>query len=467
MAGEQILLVDDDPDLLALHTRFLTGQGYRVAPAANGAQALQALEHQGEFHLAILDLMLPDVSGLELLSLLKKRSPATEVIMFTGYGGLDSALAALRLGAYDYLVKTDLRLPDLQAVLNRALERRGLAQANRQLLENLQQAQAELARQRANELTLIRRIGETLARPRTLDDLATGLLDLVREGLPAQALGFTLKGPDGETVWEGYRHPDHLPAAGGQAFQEWLQGGLVDAAGKGDACPLNKRPIPYQAVMWERIAAAPLTGAVAVARDEAFSPEEVELFRIFALQGEAALTNLLLLEEVKGLAIRDDLTGLYNFRYFWEMLNHHVELSRRYGEPLSLLFLDLDDFKRVNDTYGHLQGDLVLRAVGAFLRQAVRQADLACRYGGEEYAVILPQTPAAAAMGLGERLRAGVAATLISCGKQELSITVSVGVGAFSPRMDGAALVAQADQALYQAKQGGKNRVVGAPPAQA
>jgi len=465
MAGEQILLVDDDPDLLALHTRFLTGQGYRVAPAASGAQALQALEEQGEFHLAILDLMLPDVSGLELLSHLKQRSPDTEVIMFTGYGGLDSALSALRLGAYDYLVKTDLRLPDLQAVLDRALERRSLAQANRELLANLQQAQAELVRQRAHELTLIRRIGETLARPRTLDDLATGLLNLVREGLPALVLGLTLRGVDGETVWEDYRHQDNLTAEAGQAFRDWLQGGLTEAMGKEDACPVNKRPVPNQAMLWEKIDAAPLTGAVAVARDEAFTPEEAELFRIFALQGEAALTNLLLFEEVKGLAIRDDLTSLYNFRYFWEMLNHHVELSRRYGEPLSLLFLDLDDFKRVNDTYGHLQGDLVLKTVAAFLRQAVRQADLACRYGGEEYAVILPQTPAAPAMGLGERLRAGIAATPIPCGGGEMFMTVSVGVGSFSPQMDGAALVAQADQALYQAKQVGKNRVMGATSA--
>ena len=124
---------------------------------------------------------------------------------------------------------------------------------------------------------------------------------------------------------------------------------------------------------------------VAGARDNPFSPEEAELFQIFILQGEAALRNLELLEEIKKLAMRDGLTGLYNYRHFWELLVHEIMKSRRYQVPLSVLFLDLDNFKIINDTLGHLQGDMALKSLGAYLQRGVRQADVACRYGGEEF----------------------------------------------------------------------------------
>ncbi|MDD5642865.1 MAG: response regulator, partial [Syntrophales bacterium] len=156
MAAETILLADDDPSILGALTEFLEGQGYAVHAVTDGRQALAALDAE-EFTLALLDLKLPGLSGLELLSHIKDYSPETEVILFTGHAGLESAVQALRLGAYDYLLKSDLILADLQAVINRALERRRLAQTNRLLLENLSQAQEELAQRRAAELTQIRR----------------------------------------------------------------------------------------------------------------------------------------------------------------------------------------------------------------------------------------------------------------------------------------------------------------------
>jgi DNA-binding NtrC family response regulator len=152
MAGEKILLVDDDPTILRTLTRFLKAQGYGVAAAASGQEARAAFGEAG-IALAILDLMLPDASGLELMAQVREQSPDTEVILFTGLGALDSAIQALRLGAYDYLVKSELRLPELQSVVERALERRRLALANRELLENLQRAQEELAETRTRELT--------------------------------------------------------------------------------------------------------------------------------------------------------------------------------------------------------------------------------------------------------------------------------------------------------------------------
>jgi diguanylate cyclase (GGDEF)-like protein len=460
--GEKILLVDDDPTILRNLIRFLTGQGYGVAAAASGKEAIAALRRE-EVSLAILDLMLPDASGLELMAHVREQSPDTEVILFTGLGALDSAIQALRLGAYDYLVKTELRLPELQSVVERALERRRLALANRDLLVNLQHAQEELADTRARELTQIRRIGETLARPLTLQEMAAGLLELIWESLPLAHLGIKFEGQGQGEDTVAFRHRDGLPARLNEQFDRWLRQELhkeMQASASGPPAEASLSP-SCSVVLQEGLRAAKVRGLVAAGREEPFSPEEAELFRIFALQGEAALKNVLLFEEVKNLAIRDGLTGLYNNRHFREVLGHQVEVSRRYGWPLSLLFLDIDNFKNINDTWGHPDGDLVLKALGRFLQSHLRLADVICRYGGEEFVVLLPQTSSDQAHRLAERLREGIAATPIPLSHGEIHLTVSIGMSCLTPSLSAEDLVKTADQALYKAKQSGRNRVCG------
>jgi len=164
------------------------------------------------------------------------------------------------------------------------------------------------------------------------------------------------------------------------------------------------------------------------------------------------------------MAIRDALTGLYNYGYFKEALHYEVEKSRRYKTPLSLLFLDIDDFKRVNDTLGHLKGDKIMRQVAAILKKGIRQADLLCRYGGDEFVMLLSQTPPDQAMLLAERLRLRIAQSSLNRQEQALKITVSIGVAGLRPEMNTEDLVKAADDAHYRAKQTGKNRVAGPEP---
>ena len=458
MQGEKILLVDDDPTILRTITRFLRGQGYGVAAAASGKEAMAALG-QEEMSLAILDLMLPDTSGLELMAHVRERSPDTEVILFTGLGALDSAIQALRLGAYDYLVKSELRLPELQSVVERALERRRLALANRELLEDLKRAQEELAVTRARELTQIRRIGETLARPLTLQEMTVGLLNLIWESLPLAHLGIKFEGQGQGEDTVASRHRAGLPARLNEQFDRWLRQELHKEVQDSPSQSTVSPPCPV--VLQEGLKAGEVRGLVAAGREEPFSTEEAELFRIFALQGEAALKNVLLFEEVRNLAIRDGLTGLYNSRHFREVLAHQVEVSRRYGWPLSLIFLDIDNFKGINDTFGHPDGDLVLKALARFLQSHVRLADVICRYGGEEFVVLLPQTSRDHAQLLAERLREEIAGTPIPLSHQEIHLTVSIGLSYLTPSLSDEDLVKNADTALYKAKQSGRNRVCG------
>jgi len=454
MAGEKILLADDDHALRETLQEFLTEQGYVVTTAADGHEAMAAMQKQ-EFALAILDLMLPGYSGLELLSRIKTHTPDTEVILFTGHAGLDSAVQALRLGAYDYLVKADLRLADLKTLVARALERRHLALENRELVANISKAQNELVSRRARELTQVRQIAETLAGPLTWDQLVRGLVNLIWESFPLEILGLQLQGPEEALPLSAYRHQPEVPEATVQTFHDMLQGQLAPEA----AIPPAGTPLP--AMLWERLQVGNVTLAAGAGRHEPLTPEETELFRIFILQGEAGIKNLVLFDQVKSMAIRDALTGLYNYGYFKVALHYEVEKSRRYNLPLSLLFLDVDDFKRVNDTLGHLRGDKTMRQVAAILKQGIRQADLLCRYGGDEFVMLLSQTPPDQAMVLAERLRLRVAKSSMNRLEKRFKVTVSIGVAGLRPEMSTEELIKEADEAHYRAKQAGKNRVVG------
>ena len=456
MTGEKILLADDDGPLRETLREFLAGQGYAVTAAADGHEAMAAIKEQ-EFALALLDLMLPGHSGLELLAHLKSRTPDTEVILFTGHAGLESAVQALRLGAYDYLLKADLRLGDLQALVARALERRHLARENRALVANISKAQEELVKRRSRELTQVRQIAETLAGPLTWDQLVRGLVNLIWDSLPLDLLGLQLKGPEGKTPLSAFRRRPDLPEAADQIFHDLLLGQLAPDP------PPPPAGTPLPAMLWERLQVGNTALTAAAGRREPFSPEETELFRIFILQGEAGMKNLALFDQIKSMAIRDALTGLYNYGYFKEALHYEVEKSRRYKMPLSLLFLDIDDFKLVNDTLGHLKGDKILRQVAAILKRGIRQADLLCRYGGDEFVMLLSQTPPDQGMVMAERLRRRIAQSSLNR-QQQCKVTVSIGVAGLGPEMSTEDLIRAADEAHYRAKQAGKNRVVGPEP---
>jgi diguanylate cyclase (GGDEF)-like protein len=458
---EKILLAETEPQMLAKLSEMLRQQGYAVRAVADGLEAQKALEEE-KFHLALLDLGLPGLSGLELLSRIKSDSPYTEVILFTGKADLDSALQALRLGAYDYLLKSEMRLKNLASVVARALERRRLVQSNQELLLHLRRAQGELAQQHSQDLSRLQRLGESLAVPLTWEQLFHGLVSMIWDSLDLQVLGMKFQGPRKELTLEAYRHRPGLREEVLASFKVWLTRGLNLLAESGQETPENpglEKPFPE--ILWAKIHTAESLALVAGGRQTPFTLEESKLFGVIVLKGKAALKNLELFEEVKSLAVRDGLTGLYNYRHFWEILAHEVEQSRRYLTPLSLLFLDLDNFKVVNDTLGHAQGDVVLKTLAGYLREGLRQADVICRYGGEEFVVLLPKTPVEQAMKLAERLRRKIAEIVIPLPEHDLQFTVSIGVAGLLPGMAGQGLVEAADAAMYRAKQAGKNQVCG------
>ncbi len=169
-------------------------------------------------------------------------------------------------------------------------------------------------------------------------------------------------------------------------------------------------------------------------------------------------------ERYRMLSVTDALTGLFNSRHFYERLHAEVERAQRYGRPLSLIILDADNFKRVNDTYGHLQGDRVLQVLAGVISHSLRRTDSAFRYGGEEFAILMPEAEMEAAVMVAERLRRCFHETpIMPADGGSLSCSVSVGVTQLNPGESVESFIRRADDGAYQAKRRGKNCVVAVP----
>jgi len=206
-------------------------------------------------------------------------------------------------------------------------------------------------------------------------------------------------------------------------------------------------------------------GVVALGRTELppFNDLDLELLQTLAFQLTSVLERAMLLSDLERLAVTDGLTGLYNYRHFHERYREEVNLCRRYQHPLAVMLIDLDGFKQVNDTYGHLEGDYLLVQLAEMLRNTLRNTELIARYGGDEFAVLMPST----------NLRGGVAAAnrilqvvrkaqfLDTLGEPRFRITLSIGVAAYpNSTQNPVELLEKADEALETAKRSGRNRVV-------
>jgi diguanylate cyclase (GGDEF)-like protein len=194
--------------------------------------------------------------------------------------------------------------------------------------------------------------------------------------------------------------------------------------------------------------------------DAGFDDDARDAVAWIAEQALIALENARLHGQVQRQAVTDDLTGLANRRQFLAQLDSEIARSRRSGSPLGIVLADLDDFKRVNDTYGHQAGDVALRSFAEILTTMARDIDLAVRLGGEEFAVLLPDTDLAGAAQLAERLRLALESTVIGRAPAQIRLTASFGVSSFPAAAAAEDLLSDADRRLYDAKRTGKNRVV-------
>ena len=206
-----------------------------------------------------------------------------------------------------------------------------------------------------------------------------------------------------------------------------------------------------------------MTGVLEAVREGAdarpFSPAEASLLSALSLPLTAALTNVVRVAAAERLSLTDDLTKLHNARFLRQYLTGELKRARRYGSMVTAMFLDLDDFKQINDRHGHLVGSHVLMEMAAVILASVRDTDVVARYGGDEFVVILPETNLEHATGVAERVRERISRHAFTGGRSlRLTLTASFGIATFplhaqSPQQ----LVAAADTAMYEAKAARKN----------
>jgi diguanylate cyclase (GGDEF)-like protein len=358
--------------------------------------------------------------------------------------------AAQALGRGDFSVEVPAEGNDEFAALGR--EFNSMA---RQLNASFDQLELE----RARLYETVRRVGESLGKGLDRDALLGIVVQTAVDGVES-ACGRVILHDGGEDAGvEAARSgdvPSYLRAI--EAAEELaLRTGEVTEMELGGAIALVRpliSPDPGEDAM---------LGVMSIARPgRSYSEQERELFAYLAQQAALSIENVDLHQAIRRQAMTDGLTGLSNHRRFQEVVAAEVERVKRFPQDLALVMLDLDNFKQVNDTYGHLQGDLVLREVAHVLRESSREIDEPARYGGEEMAVALPQTGVEGAYEFAERVRRRIEALELPLldGRGKLRVTASFGAAARNGRTpyDKDELVAAADAALYKAKRSGKNR---------
>ncbi len=434
-----ILLVDDEKVARALYGDFLTGAGHTVTPVGTSAEAREALLHH-KFDLVVTDLILPQSDGMELLQFVKMNHPDVEVVVITALDKVDPAVRAIKYGASDYLLKPVAPEVLAHSVI-RALATRSVLKENEEL------------RRHVGLLETAQRLASTLDRERLLQ-MACAAFAQVCE---APAVFLVLKSDEGWRVeaQHGLIDVESEPVA------EKIELALLEGFElKGQELPLEL-PSPFEtAYLVPAMNADQALGAVVMLFTGEIPEVGLASAGTLALHLGLALRNLGKFAEVEDLVYLDDLTHLFNSRYLELVLEKEFKLPPPpEGKPFSLLFLDLDYFKSVNDTHGHVVGSKLLVEVSRILKACVRDGDVLCRWGGDEYVALLRGTDSGGALKVAERIRRTIEShKFLAREGVGLTITTCIGVASWPEHAsDRATLLDFADRAMYRGKKGTRN----------
>jgi two-component system cell cycle response regulator len=472
----RVLVVDDSEVTRAILSRTLRGAGFEVLEARDGAEgAMAALREQPA--LVITDLEMPVMDGFPLLRLLKA-DPASShipVLILTSHGAAASRFWSLRTGADAYLTK-DFDPSDLMAIVTRlAGEASAAPAAGGQSSLDLQamgpvEVLARVARHLDASLLQATVVNTLLERGMAANDFheaAGGALEILGQVVDAQFLAVAVSELDAAMVQILFQDPVRPSDA------ELLKELLTRTLDPFPDTPLDVRvtgergdvAVDLEAAVWFPLSLRDATGVLALLPRDPHEFDASTGALLEALTGHLALVldNARLSQRLHELSMLDGLTRQLNHRTIYARLTEELERARRYRYPLSVVLCDFDHFKDINDTYGHLAGDAVLREGAATLRRCLRGTDLLGRYGGEEFLAVMPQVDLDAARKAAERLRQGLESHAVRVpGGGEIRTTASFGVAArdeLTSAQTSDLLVSLADRRLYEAKAAGRNLV--------
>jgi two-component system, cell cycle response regulator len=441
-SGTTILVVDDAPENIKLLSRIFSKDGYDIQVANNGAQAVEIAQSLLP-DIILLDINMPAMDGFAACSRLKEdeRTRDIPVIFISALDAIEDKAKAFRVGGVDYILKP-FEYEEVQARVETHLALRQLRVqlelANQALAARVEELtnSRELLAQREMRLSAFVSALPNLSfildeQGRYLEVIAneTSLLAARPEALVGRLLGQVLPPKESVKIMNAIRQTIHtgkiqvidykIPVVAGG--ERWFEGRIARME-KGD---LGTGKVVFMA--------SDIT-------------DRVQLY-----------------QEVQRLANQDVLTGCFNRRHFMEKAAEEIQRDMRYKRPLSLLMMDIDHFKDFNDRYGHQIGDQLLCNLVLLCQKQLRNVDILGRYGGEEFVVLMPETPSEGAMLASERLRDKIEKMKINTSEGNLSITVSMGLASLTGGFDETntldTLIKSADTALYEAKTAGRNCV--------
>ncbi len=483
MAGEKILLADDNKLVVKITSAILEDADYQVDVAWDGLEAINKA-YSTEPDIVILDVEMPKINGYQVCRLLKDDEFTRDipVVMLTGRDQQSDRFWGLKTGADAYVTK-GFKPEQLLQVVREQLERGGEgAGASREAVPRKLLAEdgvisrvLDLLDSKLFESTIINDLGALASVSKDYRETVLSVLEIISR-VVGNAVGIVLMFEEEDMVV-------HINRPTGRDCLEGIQLKAFEFAGEYGWAPEDREHVQLAVYGEENLrdqgqkpqrgysfAHIPLTaqkkviGLLAVCQyhSPSFAREAQSILDLVQNQVTMVVDNARLYEATRQLAITDGLTRIYNHRFFQELFEKEYTRSDRYNTVFSLIILDIDHFKRINDTYGHLCGDEILKSLAALVKSCLRSMDVVARYGGEEFAVLLPETGGAEALQTAERIRRAVEGTTFIGADQGLKVTVSEGVATYpSPDVRTRAdLIAKADSALYEAKESGRNRVV-------
>jgi len=467
---KKVLVVDDDHFFRTVLKDALQDR-YLVCVAQDGSDVLdQALNQQPD--LVILDVGLPGKSGIEVCRELKQH-PQTRrmtVLLLTGCSSKEDIILGLQAGADDYLTKP-MSPPEI------------LARVDAHLSSNSHYSGLEY-----NDLLMLLQLSETVSVCRNPMAILRQIVDKMAEVVDVTRCSIVSVAPGGKLIVKAssdlVRDQEiEIKLEKYPEINRALQSRRAVVINDIRTDPLMEPVRQHvEALGFHAIIVIPIIKKqsvigtfflrTATALQGGISERVANLSHLVANISANALENASLFERMKSaqeyfeeMAIRDGLTRLYTHRHFYDRLEEEFSRAQRHRQSLSLLFFDIDDFKQINDNFGHTRGDEVLRQIGRSIREVVRESDIAARYGGEEFAILLPSTESGGAMEMARRLLAIIRQQQYQ-GLPGVTVTVSCGVATTTGAdiRNFSHLVLQADAAMYQAKAAGKGEVRRADP---
>jgi two-component system cell cycle response regulator len=477
LSTPKVLVADDSPLVLRMIEKMLDSAGFGVVTARDGLEAIEKAFAE-DVGLVILDVMMPRMNGYQACRMLKTEAATKHipVIILTSRDQAGDRFWGLETGADHYVTKDAepqkiLELVKQIMATSATHPRKG--PADHKSIDILSRVNDQLDR-KLFETTILSEIGRVARSLVNFDETFTSVMSVL-----TRVVDFTV----GAMAFVEEEELDlflmvHRPAA--PAVIEETKARVMDAvARERTSQPFTRMQVrlraqealagPEEATLGGFVAYPvrtndALTGLLAFSGKAAarIAGDSEAFLMTAAHQAKMVMENSRLFEKVRSLSIRDSLTGLFNHRHSMEQVANEFGRVGRYEGGVSLLMVDIDHFKKINDEHGHQAGDAVLREVARILKDTLRVVDSLGRYGGEEFIAILPHTDNDDAMQTGERLRQAIAEHGFRIGPREVRVTISVGVATYpSARVDSpGALIREADKRLYKAKQEGRDRVL-------